>query len=504
MSELSEKQKRALAIAAKLSTRPSAEGSSLVADNINAAINNNVGNSQSLQQRINLPVNRFGRNFVGLLIGPKAKTLQMLQQQTGCIIQVRGKGSKNHISLPGHPGEDVPYAFIQGSDPAKVQAAVKLIQDIINDPQKAENLRKSQMDDIDGLQAGAMGSIGTISAGATKTTVKIPNNLSGAVIGKQGEQIKRFIAETGAHIQIDNSAEAQNSNNLTRDLIVIGNKDQIDRVHRVVDRFVRKKQQQLGHRVTGAGKYIDMQGLEDGVNAGLMGSVPIGDATSFPYKVQLQVPDQKVGLIIGKNGKTINGIHSRYNCKIDIPKEHDYGNPNVRTLLLGAETEEGLDKAINDVSSIVKFNLLADQVANQYINMKAATKTQEINIKSENKREFKANPVLFPHLRTKQAQAYIHEVEQNSGCLIKIPTEEETLGLEHILITGPSRYLDYACEELEGLCKVLEGTAEDDGNLYNKNNKYTQAEWHQWREYYKQDRLELPIDTPHPLRAKNW
>lgn len=45
------------------------------------------------------------------------------------------------------------------------------------------------------------------------------------------------------------------------------------------------------------------------------------------------VPDDKVGLIIGKGGLTVKDIQNRLNVKIVIPQQSDAGtNPPVRTI----------------------------------------------------------------------------------------------------------------------------------------------------------------------------
>lgn len=49
--------------------------------------------------------------------------------------------------------------------------------------------------------------------------------------------------------------------------------------------------------------------------------------------MQVMVPDDKVGLIIGKGGLTVKDIQNRLNVKIVIPQQADAGsNPPVRTI----------------------------------------------------------------------------------------------------------------------------------------------------------------------------
>ena len=54
------------------------------------------------------------------------------------------------------------------------------------------------------------------------------------------------------------------------------------------------------------------------------------------FSLALKVPDNKVGLLIGKGGRTIRAIARRYRCKIWVPKECDADNKEMRTLTLSA------------------------------------------------------------------------------------------------------------------------------------------------------------------------
>lgn len=46
--------------------------------------------------------------------------------------------------------------------------------------------------------------------------------------------------------------------------------------------------------------------------------------------VTMRIPDDKVGLVIGKAGQTIGGIQTRTGAHIQIPPQADNDNPTVR------------------------------------------------------------------------------------------------------------------------------------------------------------------------------
>jgi len=62
------------------------------------------GEFVQLQEKIYVPVNEHPEyNFVGRLLGPRGMTAKQLEQETGCKIMIRGRGSmrdKKKVSLP--------------------------------------------------------------------------------------------------------------------------------------------------------------------------------------------------------------------------------------------------------------------------------------------------------------------------------------------------------------------------------------------------------------------
>ena len=70
-------------------------------------------------------------NLVGVIIGPRGNTQKRLQEQTGCVIVVRGK---DVAKIPtGQPeDEEPPHVFIKGPDEASIQKAKKLVETLVD------------------------------------------------------------------------------------------------------------------------------------------------------------------------------------------------------------------------------------------------------------------------------------------------------------------------------------------------------------------------------------
>ena len=60
--------------------------------NLNPAILNALQDSSKIKKKIYLPKNT-GINYIGLLIGPRGLYQKRLEEESGCKILIRGKGS---------------------------------------------------------------------------------------------------------------------------------------------------------------------------------------------------------------------------------------------------------------------------------------------------------------------------------------------------------------------------------------------------------------------------
>jgi far upstream element-binding protein len=72
---------------------------------------------------------------------------------------------------------------------------------------------------------------------------------------------------------------------------------------------------------------------------------PLVKELDSPFVVKLPVPNDKVGIIIGKGGMTVKGIQERCRATVQIPVAADEDNPQIRTLSIGADSKEAVDAA---------------------------------------------------------------------------------------------------------------------------------------------------------------
>ena len=66
----------------------------------------------------------------------------------------------------------------------------------------------------------------------------------------------------------------------------------------------------------------------------------------------MQIPNDKVGIVIGRKGETIRGIQDRSSAKIMIPNEIDPQNPTIRTITLNG-TPEAIEYAKYEIEMLL-------------------------------------------------------------------------------------------------------------------------------------------------------
>ena len=72
-----------------------------------------------------------GINYVGLLIGPKGTYQKRLQQQSGCKILVRGKGTKKEGMPPQPDDNEEKHVLIIGDTEENINRATHLVEKIL-------------------------------------------------------------------------------------------------------------------------------------------------------------------------------------------------------------------------------------------------------------------------------------------------------------------------------------------------------------------------------------
>lgn len=261
----------------------------------------------------------------GLLIGPRGATQKQMQEATGAKIVFRGIGASKDggPSNTGHEDDtDKLHVSIEGP-PDAVERALHQVEQILYNPAEASRLKAEQLKNLAGIN-NVMSVVENIygpgggSGDQTSVEIRIPNNMVGLVIGKGGESILRIQSQLGVNAQIDK--ECPPGENYRR-IVLKGKPSAVDEARARIDDIINARVS-MGGNSSNNHKEMD-----------------------YAFVVRLPVPNDKVGIIIGKGGMTVKGIQERCYVNVQIPAGPDDDNPQVRTLSIGADTKEAVDAA---------------------------------------------------------------------------------------------------------------------------------------------------------------
>jgi len=205
------------------------------------------------------------------------------------------------------------------------------VEDLLFNPEKAQQMKNEQLrtlsDEKSALQkytAGGVGSMSTSADGESSIELQIPNHLVGFLIGKSGENIQKLQRDTGAHCQIAKESEMRPGETL-RSVTLTGSEGGVQEAKRVVDELMAEKLQGGGMGGGGGREERKPKDNQDQLDR-------------YAMILKVAVPNEREGLIIGKQGATVKGIQEKTMTFIHIPANPDEEDRNVRTLSIAGDT----------------------------------------------------------------------------------------------------------------------------------------------------------------------
>lgn len=164
--------------------------------------------------------------------------------------------------------------------------------------------------------------------------IEIPNGRVGVIIGKGGETIKYLQLQSGAKIQVTRDMDAD-PNSPNRGVELTGTPDQIAKAEQLI-RDVLNEAESGGSGI---------------VSRRLPGQ--LGGAEQYTQ----MIPNNKVGLIIGKKGETIKNMQSSTGARIQvIPLHLPPGDPATERTLQIDGTPEQIEAAKLMVNEVISEN----------------------------------------------------------------------------------------------------------------------------------------------------
>ncbi|KAL2236025.1 UNVERIFIED_CONTAM: Far upstream element-binding protein 1 [Sesamum indicum] len=129
--------------------------------------------------------------------------------------------------------------------------------------------------------------------------IEIPNARVGVIIGKGGETIKYLQLQSGAKIQVTRDMDAD-PNSATRGVELMGTPDQIAKAEQLIN---------------------DVLSEAEAGGSGIVSRRLTGQPSGSEQFV-MKIPNNKVGLVIGKGGETIKNMQARTGARIQVIPLH--------------------------------------------------------------------------------------------------------------------------------------------------------------------------------------
>eukprot|EP00731_Ephydatia_muelleri_P024181 Em0016g452a len=168
--------------------------------------------------------------------------------------------------------------------------------------------------------------------------IKVPNRMVGLIIGRGGEMINRLQAESGARLQVAPDGSEINGE---RQVTIYGNTDAVDKAKGLVNKVVEDAGGQTTLMSTGGGGGgisiggggVGGGGMGGGGGGGGMGGGGMGGGDGGGQEcIELLIPANKVGLVIGKGGEMIKALQERAGCKMQMIQDGQYASAPEKPL----------------------------------------------------------------------------------------------------------------------------------------------------------------------------
>ncbi|KAJ8903857.1 hypothetical protein NDN08_000390 [Rhodosorus marinus] len=254
---------------------------------------------------------------VGMIIGSGGQVIKQLQERSKATIVV-------HNDKVNANGEKL-VTIVGG--PAESEMAQSLVQEIMHKPKPQGSQHSSAQQQPMHMQPqaynynmygggaagysgypmyGAPQMSGVASGGQTTKIVSVPNTVVGIVIGKQGETIKDLQHRSNAHVKVTPDKDAPKGST-ERTITITGTEEAVRLAHNLLNDIVNEALARSGKTY---------QQVSPGSSSQRGSNYPTSSITET-----LHVPNDKVGLVIGKGGQTIRELQQRSKARIVVAKE---------------------------------------------------------------------------------------------------------------------------------------------------------------------------------------
>jgi far upstream element-binding protein len=219
-----------------------------------------------------------------------------IEAKSGAHVRLAGRGTGTS------EGEDL-HVVIEAGDDRTLNTADSLIQDLFllspSDAPRTSNFSSTPPSNFSNFSSAPQSNSFSGHGGSTTSkTLHIPNDKVGLVIGRGGDTIKNIQAQTGANVQI---APESGQHQTTRPVTITGTADQLQLAEQEILRV-----------------------CDTGDNRGIGGGRSGGPGLGYGGDCfTLNIPNNMVGLLIGKGGETIRQLQQQSGAHIQVTRDSE-------------------------------------------------------------------------------------------------------------------------------------------------------------------------------------
>lgn len=175
--------------------------------------------------------------------------------------------------------------------------------------------------------------------------MEVPNQMVGVLIGKAGDTIRNLQFNSGAKIQITRDADAD-PGATTRPVELIGTLACINKAEKLIKEVIAEAD-------AGGSPALVARGFT--LAAGVM------------EQIEIQVPNDKVGLVIGKGGETIKSLQTRSGARIQLVPQHlpEGDRSKERTVRVSGDKKQ-IDMARELIKEVMNQNIKQSTYVSNY------------------------------------------------------------------------------------------------------------------------------------------
>lgn len=386
------------------------------------------GEDGKKKKKLYVPVERNpSMNWLALLVGPKGSNLKRMETESGAKLLIRGKGgSREGSQHTAMPDDNEPmHVQIFADTDESIAKAEQLLNEIMLNPENATRLQAEQMREAgvpSAASAGGTGYGGGAGGGMGPDSFGVPTSIVGFIIGRGGENIRDIQSRTGTHVQIQRETEMA-PGATERMISITGPPAGVIQARQQIMTMVESRRAELNR------------------DAGVPTAPSAGGAMTASGVIELRVPvpDERVGVVIGRGGATIRAIEAKTGARVQVPREADAGNPTVRTICITAPSHAAADAAQTEIY---------------------ATLSDTDHVARENMHQMKI-PNDRAGMIIGRGGANIRELQAKTGTRIQLPTEPEPGSMPPVrtlTISGPPAGIEVARQEIEAIINAPPGT----------------------------------------------